>query len=234
VKYRAVVLDLFGTLVDNFPPGSFDRVVSEMAATVSVPPSVLIQRWGEVFAERDMGLVGPVETSVEEVCRAFGANVTVERITAAAQLWVALIQRILTPRTDAAETLAHLKARGYKTGLVSNCGWEVPELWQATPVAPLIDVSVYSCAVGLTKPDPRIYQLACEQLGVRPEGCLYVGDGSDGELIGAMRVGMHPVLIRVPYEPPDELYQLYHPDAKGWQGPVISALNGVLGIAESF
>jgi putative hydrolase of the HAD superfamily len=241
MKYKAVVFDLFGTLVDNFPPGAFERVVSQMAATVLVSPTGFIQRWGEVFAERDMGLVGPVETSVEEVCRTLGGAAVVqvggtleakagaERIKAASQLWVDLIRTLLTPRTDAAETLAHLKARGYKTGLVSNCGWEVPELWEATPVAPLIDARVYSCAACLTKPDPRIYQLACERLGIRPEDCLYVGDGSDWELTGAARTGMHPVLIRVPYENLDDPY---HPDAKEWRGPVISALNDVLTLLE--
>jgi putative hydrolase of the HAD superfamily len=241
MKYKAVVFDLFGTLVDNFPPGAFERVVSQMAATVLVPPTSFIQRWGEVFAERDTGLVGPVEASVEEVCRTLGgaavaqgggtleAKASAERIKAASRLWVDLIQTVLTPRTDAAETLTQLKARGYKTGLVSNCGWDVPVLWEATSVTPLIDARVYSCAPHLTKPNPRIYQLVCEQLGMRPEDCLYVGDGSDLELTGAARTGMHPVLIRVPYENLDDPY---HPDAKGWRGPVISALKDVLALLE--
>jgi putative hydrolase of the HAD superfamily len=228
MKYKAVVFDLFGTLVDNFPPGAFDRVVTEMANLVGITPSLLIQRWGEVFAERDIGTPGPVACSVEQVCRNLGAEASAAGIQAAAQKWVDLIRCILTPRKDAAESMALLRGRGYKIGLISNCGWEVPELWEATPVAPLFDIRVYSCAVGLTKPSPRIYQLVCEQLEVRPDECVYVGDGSDGELTGAAQVGMRPVLISVPYEPADDLYFRYHPDALGWQGLTLRSLKGIV------
>jgi putative hydrolase of the HAD superfamily len=227
MKYEAVVFDLFGTLVDNIPPSDFERVACEMAVTISAPASGFIQRWGEVFVERDRGLVGPVEVSIEQVCGTLEAKADTQGMKTAARLWVKFIQDTLTPRPDVAETLEQLKARGYKTGLISNCGWEVPALWEGTAVAPLFDVRLYSCAVRLTKPQPRIYQVACEQLGVRPEECLYVGDGSDWELTGARRVGMHPVLIHVPYE---EIDDPYHPDAMGWRGPVISALKDVLAL----
>jgi len=50
------------------------------------------------------------------------------------------------------------------------------------------------------KPDPRIYHLALERLKVKPQDCLYVGDGSSHELTGARKVGMHPVQIHVPDE----------------------------------
>jgi putative hydrolase of the HAD superfamily len=49
---------------------------------------------------------------------------------------------------------------------------------------------VFSFAVGVVKPDPRIYLNAIEQLGVKPEDALYIGDGGDDELAGAQRAGL--------------------------------------------
>ncbi len=130
------------------------------------------------------------------------------------------------------ETLTLLKAASYKIGLISNCSAEVPLLWQDTPFASLVDFHIFSCKVGLRKPDPRIYRLACELLAVEPHSCLYVGDGDQGELAGASQAGMQAVLLRVPY--PEDTYGLAydHQEAEEWQGPAISALKDVLALVE--
>ena len=139
------------------------------------------------------------------------------------------IRRSLTPRSDAVETLTQLKQRGYSLGLISDCSPEVPLLWQETPFVPLIDTVIFSCVVGLKKPDSRIYRLACQNLGLIPEDCLYVGDGASRELTGASRVGMHPVLIRAPYE---DSHDSYRPDAEEWQGRRVSSLKQVMTFLE--
>ena len=103
------------------------------------------------------------------------------------------------PRPDAEKTLTALRAKGHKIGLISNCSPKVPALWEKMSIASLVDEPLLSSVVGLMKPDPAIYQLACERLGVRPQQCLYVGDSGD-ELAGASRMGMHPMLIRTRYD----------------------------------
>ncbi len=76
----------------------------------------------------------------------------------------------------------------------------------------------------MKKPDPRIYRIATDQLGVEPETCLYIGDGSSGELTGAAQVGMHPILLNLPENNPDA-HQI---DKEDWNGPAISSLSEVL------
>lgn len=49
--------------------------------------------------------------------------------------------------------------------------------------------------VGVEKPDPRIFQLACERLGLEPEDCLYVGDIYSLDVLGPKRAGITPVLL---------------------------------------
>ena len=43
---------------------------------------------------------------------------------------------------------------------------------------------------GLTKPDPEIYLKATRELGVEPDAAIFIGDGVDGELVGAGRAGL--------------------------------------------
>ena len=60
----------------------------------------------------------------------------------------------------------------------------------------LFDAEVFSAAVGLRKPDPRIYRLALELLHVEPAEAVFVGDGANDELAGAERVGMTAIDAR--------------------------------------
>ena len=95
-----------------------------------------------------------------------------------------------SPRSTVLDTLAKLQSTGVKTGLISDCGSEVPDIWPGLALAPLMDATVFSCCVGVTKPDPSMYRLACERLGVDASRCLYVGDGGSRELTGARAMGM--------------------------------------------
>jgi putative hydrolase of the HAD superfamily len=94
----------------------------------------------------------------------------------------------------------------------------------------LFDVAVFSSSVAMMKPDPRIYLLAAERLGVQPEDCLYVGDGASQELPGAARVGMNPVLLCIPED--EHINGVYQIDTEGWDGPMVSSLGEVLELLE--
>ena len=120
----------------------------------------------------------------------------------------------------------YLKSKGYKIGMISDCPSNTPVLWDNTGLKSFFEVTIFSSAVGLRKPDPRIYQLALEQLKVKPSDCLYIGDGGSNELTGASSVGMHPVLIRVPTE------ETYLFGAEEWKGTVISSLNEILDLVK--
>src|SRR5207249_8571013 len=95
----------------------------------------------------------------------------------------------------------------------------------AATFAHLFDSAIFSSRERLKKPDPRIYQLACERLGVRPEDCLYINDGENRELAAAAKVGLHSVLIRnLSRDNGSELLR----EAREWQGSAISTLPDVL------
>ena len=93
--------------------------------------------------------------------------------------------------------LESLRARGVKTGLVAN-SWPDPARLlrkdvEASGLAALLDVVVFSEDVGVAKPQAEIFLHALEQLGVAPEDAMFVGDGLDTDVQGAASVGMTTV-----------------------------------------
>jgi putative hydrolase of the HAD superfamily len=81
----------------------------------------------------------------------------------------------------------------WRTGIVSNSFVGAREREQAAyGFEDLVEEIVYSHEVGFSKPDPRIYALACTRLDVAPEETVFLDD-SDVCVTGARDVGIHAV-----------------------------------------
>ena len=83
------------------------------------------------------------------------------------------------------------RASGVRTGLVSN-SWSTSH-YDRDMLAQLFEVAVISAEVGLHKPQPEIYRLASQRLGVEPERCVFVDDLREN-CAGAEAVGMTAIL----------------------------------------
>ena len=223
MKFGAVIFDLFGTLVDDFV-SSVGQMHQEMAAALAVPYEQFMQVWRQTSEMRIIGAFETVEANIKYVCDAVNVRPGAEQIAKSVEIRMKYIRQALQPRPDATATLSQLKNQGYKLGLVSNCSIEIPILWHETAFANFIDTPIFSGRVHLRKPDPRIYHLACERLGVAPETCLYIADGEDHELTAAAKVGLHPVLVRTSQETTSKSHQ----EAREWQGTTIASLVEVL------
>jgi putative hydrolase of the HAD superfamily len=225
MKINAVIFDLFGTLVDDFATSVGRQTYTELAKALEVPYEQFMQLWRETSEMRTGGAFQTVETSIEHVCDTMGVRVAPEQMKKAVEIRLQQMRHALQPRPDAVATLARLKNECYKLGLLSNCSIEIPILWHETAFAELIDSAIFSSRERLKKPDPRIYHLACERLGVTPGECLYVADGENYELAAAANVGLHPVLIQNPLrDNGKEILQ----EAREWQGDSINSLTNVL------
>lgn len=230
MKYEAVIFDLFGTLVPALSNREYWLVLEQVASSLSIPSDDFNRIWFETARERNTGVINSIEANVERVCQELGVNAGDAEIRRAVQIRVDFVTRIMQPRPDAVEVLSRLKSQGFKIGLISNCSCDTPLAWQNTPFVPFFDITVFSSLAGMVKPDPRIYNLAIGQLEVKPEGCLYVGDGASNELAGAARVGMSPVLIKVSEEDFDG--SLRGDNREEWGGPTVSSLTEVLALVE--
>ena len=94
------------------------------------------------------------------------------------------------------ELVRELRGDGIRAALLTNNVREWEVRWRAMlPVDELFEVVVDSGFVGMRKPDPGIYRLTCERLGVAPARCLFVDD-VEPNCAAAAELGMSAVLFR--------------------------------------
>lgn len=225
--FDAAIFDLFGTLVPEFPRSEFYGAVRHAADRLGCDPGAFEAEWMATAIARQTGAYpGGMPENVRAICAALGtAAASDEAVREALAPREAMYARWFHPREGALETLGELKARGYPIALISMCAPDTPAMWRASELAGSVDVEVFSSETGLRKPDPAIYRLACERLGVPPERCLFCGDGAYGELTGAEAVGMTAVWIRDPAV--DHAEQL-RPEAEEWDGATVGDLRELL------
>ncbi|MFN8053123.1 MAG: HAD family phosphatase [Acidimicrobiales bacterium] len=91
------------------------------------------------------------------------------------------------------QAVRDLRAQGITTGVITNNIAEFGSTWRAMiPVDELFDDVVDSSSVGMRKPDPAIYRLACERVGVDPAAAVFIDD-YQGNVDGARAVGLQAV-----------------------------------------
>ncbi len=230
-KYQAVIFDLYGTLIDKLSLRGYKEDLRRMASALSIAQDDFIRLWFDTQNERGLGIFQSHEDNIKYICNKLGWKAGDAQIEHAVQTYFKYTADSVKLRPHAIEVLTILKSDSYKTGLITDCTASITRIFKDIALAPLIDAAIFSCSVGMLKPDPRIYRLAVEQLAVKPEECLYIGDGDDNELTGALKVGIHAVLIR---NPDEDRNDVHHTDweAEAWQGPVITSLQEVMNLVK--
>jgi putative hydrolase of the HAD superfamily len=227
MRYDAVIFDLWGTLVPGLQGDDYMTSVRATADALGSEPKAFAELWAgpEVQQLRDSGHFANKRDAMAWTCERLGLSPSDDQLQRAADIRYDYTKCGLIARADAASTLTVLRQRGLKLGMMSACSADTATIWPTLALAGLFDVALLSCEIGMTKPDPRFYAMAFEQLGVEAGRCLYVGDGAGDELGGAQRVGARPVLINAPGEEHPAL-------ASPFDGPRISQLGDVLQIIE--
>jgi putative hydrolase of the HAD superfamily len=110
------------------------------------------------------------------------------RLHGEASLW-----RVVRPGTM--EALERLKAAGLKLAIVSNAEGQIESDARRYGLFPFFDVIIDSHVVGVAKPDPRIFHIALELLGVAPEEARFAGDIFSVDILGARAAGIEAALI---------------------------------------
>jgi putative hydrolase of the HAD superfamily len=95
----------------------------------------------------------------------------------------------------------------YKTAILTNNVREWTD-WREWVEAHIFDLIVDSSEVGMRKPEPEIYLLTCEKLGVKPERAAFVDD-IPTNIEGATAVGLHAIQFTKTDEVIDQLRPLF-------------------------
>ncbi|GLY03332.1 hypothetical protein Acsp01_37110 [Actinoplanes sp. NBRC 101535] len=171
---------------------------ADIARALGADPEAVRGVLDRTFRARACGRYGSAEATLAWVIEQAGGRPRPGAIRAAMPARVDALRADTRLRSDAVSALTAVRGRGVRTALISDCTHELPAFLPGLPVAPLLDAQIYSVEIGVCKPDPEIYLAACDQLGVAPRDCLYVGDGGSHELTGAAAVGMTPVRLAAP------------------------------------
>jgi epoxide hydrolase-like predicted phosphatase len=180
---RAVVFDIGGVLEIDPDLG----VVPMWESRLGLSAGELSERMHDAFARGSIGTI--TEDDVHQALKDRLGLDEQQVVAFMADIWR---QYLGTPNTELIEYARLLRPR-YRTGILSNSFVGAREKEQAAyGFEDLVDDIVYSHEAGMSKPDPRIYALACRRLGVRPDETVFVDD-TDYCVAGASEVGMHAV-----------------------------------------
>lgn len=188
---EAVIFDLGGVVLESplqviaryerehgLPAGAINRAVvaaGEQGAWARLERGELtVETFGEPF---------------EADCRAHGLAVDARRL-------MREIGAAARPRPLMLEALRRLRAKGFKVGALTN-NWLDAGRPLGDGLREHFDAFVESAAVGLRKPDPRIYELVCRRLGVPPERAVFLDD-IGRNLKAARALGMHTIKVTEP------------------------------------
>jgi epoxide hydrolase-like predicted phosphatase len=183
---RAVLFDIGGVL-QNVRPMDFTDAWEQR---LGVAHGQIGQRTADLWSAGNVGLID--ESQLREGLA--------ERLTISASMVDELLddmweQYLGTANTGMVDCLQRLRPR-YRTGLLSNSfigARQREEL--AYGYSDLVDEIVYSHEVGIEKPDPRIYEIACRRLDANPSEVVFVDDAQMA-VDGAEAVGMVGILHR--------------------------------------
>jgi putative hydrolase of the HAD superfamily len=185
--YRAVIFDIGGVVVGSplhaiaayeretgLPAGFINRVVVETGATGA---------WARLErGELDLAAFFP---AFERDCEEAGGRV-------AARLLMTRVGEAAQPRPAMLEAIGRIRSRGLRAAALTN-NW-ITEDGGAGALRAHFDLFVESAVEGVRKPDPRIFTLTCERLGIVPAEAIFLDDiGSN--LKSARSLGMTTIKV---------------------------------------
>ncbi|MFI6030857.1 HAD family hydrolase [Amycolatopsis magusensis] len=209
---RAVVFDLFGTLVNA--PSRQDRsdAATELAAAFGTDAEQVRQALARSWRDRHLGTLASVPAIAGHLADRCGA--AHPDLASAATLIRRRARRRLACDRSVLTMLTTLHARRTAVAILSDAAAETAEAWPHTALAPL--PVFFSCHEHAVKPDPVLYTRVLDHLGVPAPQVLYCGDGGGDELAGAARAGL--VAVAVPSRgAPDVLAH----NISAWHGPTL-------------
>jgi epoxide hydrolase-like predicted phosphatase len=198
MSIQAVIWDLGGVLLrtENYHPRQ--ALAQRFGMTLGEIEDFVFS--GESGDRAQLGEIS-VEQHWENQRRELGLSAT-EMQDFRAQFWEG--DRL---DTDLVAYIRQLR-KAYKTGLLSNAFSDlrrvVTEVWD---FADAFDAMIISAEVGLVKPDPRIYRLVLERLGVMAEEAVFIDDTLHN-VEGARAVDLKAIHFRSPQQARRELDQL--------------------------
>lgn len=208
---HGLIVDYGGVLTS-----SVARSFRSMEREEGLPKGTLLNLLVSDYLEEDPG--HPVarlergELSVEEFDRIVAEQLREEGHELEAEAVTDLLFADVEPAEEMWRVVARARAAGVRTALLSN-SWGL-DGYPTDRIEEHFDAVVLSGDVGMRKPDPRMYELAAQRLGLPAARCAFVDD-LEANVEGARQVGMFVVLHEDVDETVDQLTGFLGVDLRG-------------------
>ena len=165
---KAIIFDWGGVLIENPTPA----MIKYFSASLGVGGRAINYAGDRLVLRFQKGTISE-DTLWEEVCR----TLKVQK-PSSPSLWYDAFRKSYKPRTKMFSLASKLKIDGYKVGLLSNA--EVPAMnFFEEQRYDMFEATIFSCAVGVSQPERRIYELALDALQVTPHEAIFIDDRED-------------------------------------------------------
>jgi len=204
MKIRAVLFDLDNTLTHrDLSIQAYSRYLAEYyaPALAQVEPDKIIEIVRRIdnggYPKKELLTHGSIGASAAHALLQELSWLIPPSIEELAQFWFSQFGCFAVEMPAAEQVLTQLKDEGYQLVIVSNGGHDTRlNTIRGLGIEPYFDEIISSGLVGFNKPQPEIFQITAERLGVQPAQCLYIGDHPINDVQGATEAGMHALWMQ--------------------------------------
>ncbi len=188
---KAIIFDLWGTLFESdATTRPFEEFAIRLGRTYRDPK--FYTAFSEIFMAQH---ITDLEKVMLEFTKKIGVDAGEELISELCEIFKknGTVRKYAFPETIA--VLQELKKK-YKIAILSNTtNISMKQMFEKFPLNELADEIILSYEVGIQKPDPRIYAIALEKLGVSKDEVIMVGDSLRLDVESAEAFGIKGILI---------------------------------------
>ncbi|MBM4265821.1 MAG: HAD family phosphatase [Deltaproteobacteria bacterium] len=197
---RAVIFDIGGVVV-----GSPLHAIAAYETEIGIPAGFVNRVVVDTGSSGAWSRLERGELELDEFFLAFDEDCAAVCPPFSARDMMLRIATIAGPRPEMLEAIRRIRARGLRTAALTN-NWRSGEP-QMNLLGPHFDAVVESAVEGMRKPDPRIYEIACDRLGVKPVEAIFLDD-IGRNLKTARQLGMATIKVDDPAQALGELETL--------------------------
>jgi epoxide hydrolase-like predicted phosphatase len=197
MTYQAVIFDIGGVVV-----GSPLAAIADYERAHGIARGAINHVVATTGAEGSWACLERGELSMDEFYPRFDRDCAAAGVRISARALMAAMAEAAVPRPAMLEAIRRIRAGGLRAAAVTN-NW-ISETEDTRALQPHFDVLIESSVVGLRKPDPRIYRLACERLAITPPEAVFLDD-IGANLKAARALGMHTIKVDEPEQALAEL-----------------------------
>ncbi|NOY07505.1 MAG: HAD family hydrolase [Spirochaetes bacterium] len=190
-KYDTIFFDLFHTLTF---PGIVNYKINEWDI-FNITKKLWSYHSIKTYPERGIGKIEDPEQIIKNILLSGNIPFDKTKVKDATKIRIEKFKNcLININENIIDTIKFLYAKNIKLCLVSNSDIIDKMGWDFSPIKQYFRFAIFSCDIGVLKPDKKIYQLALDKMKTIPEKSLFVGDGGSNEFKGAKLFNMETLM----------------------------------------